>query len=444
MTGDEFFSEAERLNKKGNSILNKIFGLPAQEDIDAQKELMDYQQKLAEKAWEYNSPVNQMQRLRDAGLNPDLAIGGSPQNVVEPASNNTPQFHSGSTAVPAMVNSLSNAALVSSQAEKNLADADLAKSKSKNVDVDTEFNKDTFMLRYNTLQAGLGLTNSEIKKNQEILNVYQANVEQALASVRYTNKLIEIGDWEQVKAMYDAKKSVETYDIMRKYNARYDGFLDLQMKEMVSSIGLNDATASKVRAEAKFLWSTFEERVNQLAWSTFAIQQKGFLDREMQKYYSSSVDMLATEMKYYPMKIFGTICNDPSLMKTDKEGNIIFGKDGMPQLRHGYIVTKNAFDFAREGVGIIKDGAIAFGAIRYGAVGAVGSSNKDMQYSGSYYNQPEEYLDYGDVVKYANEHYSKRKTDSKLNDLWESFYKSAPGSKERAQIYKKIVNYKTD
>lgn len=65
-----------------DNITNGLFsGWQIRKQLKAQKELAQYQFDLNQKQWqaenEYNSPVQQMQRLQDAGLNPNLVYGSS-------------------------------------------------------------------------------------------------------------------------------------------------------------------------------------------------------------------------------------------------------------------------------------------------------------------------------------------------------------------------------
>lgn len=65
-----------------DNITNGLFsGWQIRKQLKAQKELAQYQFDLNQKQWqaenEYNSPVQQMQRLQDAGLNPNLVYGNS-------------------------------------------------------------------------------------------------------------------------------------------------------------------------------------------------------------------------------------------------------------------------------------------------------------------------------------------------------------------------------
>lgn len=82
---------------------------------------------------DYNSPKEQMQRFRDAGLNPDLMMANGAQNL----SASSPQMSSGAPSSPADLSNLANkptlsqvidkalnSELLSSQTKKNLAETD--------------------------------------------------------------------------------------------------------------------------------------------------------------------------------------------------------------------------------------------------------------------------------------------------------------------------------
>jgi hypothetical protein len=76
------------------SAINGYANYKAQESANvANKELAEYQYLKSQEAWNaqntYNLPVNQMQRLKDAGLNPNLVYGKISDNVAAPA----PQYN---------------------------------------------------------------------------------------------------------------------------------------------------------------------------------------------------------------------------------------------------------------------------------------------------------------------------------------------------------------
>lgn len=82
---------------------------------------------------DYNSPKSQMQRFREAGLNPDMMMSDGSQNL----SASSPQLTSGAPSTPADLSNLANkptiseaidralnSSLVTSETKKNLAEAD--------------------------------------------------------------------------------------------------------------------------------------------------------------------------------------------------------------------------------------------------------------------------------------------------------------------------------
>lgn len=108
---------------------------------------------------EYNSPVNVMQRLAQAGLNPNLAIsrgveGGSAQSVrsssVPGYSSRTPQFNMDFAAMAGLASQI---AVNKSIANKNNAEADKAVSETKGIDLQNTFNEETTQLRKDILEG---------------------------------------------------------------------------------------------------------------------------------------------------------------------------------------------------------------------------------------------------------------------------------------------------
>lgn len=438
MNGDDYFAEMKRVNNKGNSILNKIFGLPAQEEIDAQKELMDYQQTLAEKAWEYNSPKNQMQRLREAGLNPDLAIGGSPQNTVEPSSNNTPQIHGGSSSVPAMINSVVNAALAGSQIKKNEADANQANANTDKTKTEQTFLSDTYGLRRDILAEELGLKQDNRKLFIEQMNMFASYSEQALATVSYLRQLATTEGFRSVTEMYKSRSAASEASIMH-YRARvFPQFQDLQMNEMLSKINLNDATRENIKQETRFLISSFSRRLelldSQIKLNTRQgnmFYRQGKMYESMREYYNTYDRFLGLQIEYYPFQIFGHFMNDPNYIQTDKDGSIKRNDKGEPLMRHGYQETKIVLDVIDEGVSTVMHGAQAYGAIAF-----------PLSFRGGGAAAPQKGFNVETPKPSGFSRSVGSSVDKEFSDLWNRYQAAKPGSKEKQELYWKVVKYR--
>lgn len=97
------------------SAMNSIFGSSAaRKQRKAQKELAEYQYSKNLEMWnrnnEYNTPKNQMQRLKDANLNPNLMYGqgttGNTSGQLPQYQSYTPEYHKNTVDIPNILTSL--------------------------------------------------------------------------------------------------------------------------------------------------------------------------------------------------------------------------------------------------------------------------------------------------------------------------------------------------
>ena len=142
-----------------------LLGIPWQQSL--QKELMHENEAINVRQWErenaYNSPAAQMRRLKEAGLNPDLAIAGNVQNTagsITPTTG-TPQAAGAASAVGRGVSNVLDAMQVESQIDLNKSIAKKNESESSQTDSITSFLNESFGIRLNLLKSSLGLTDAQ-------------------------------------------------------------------------------------------------------------------------------------------------------------------------------------------------------------------------------------------------------------------------------------------
>lgn len=155
-------------------------------NAEMQQRQNEWNASMWEKNNEYNSPVEQMRRLRAAGLNPDLMYGqqagGASGNSVQPASGANPIPKVAPQTDPTM---FAQIALLKAQAKK-------AASETRGQDIQNNIMDITGL---NQALANLGYTQSQISEIASKIEMYDANV----ANIRQQtdnlkeekNKLIE-------------------------------------------------------------------------------------------------------------------------------------------------------------------------------------------------------------------------------------------------------------
>lgn len=195
---------------------------------------------------EYNTPLNQMNRYKSAGLNPDLVYG---QQNLSAAS---PEMTSGEGATPMDYSPVANgptigeAASIAANARLTNAQAKLAESQADKVDSET---------------FGQTINNEwlpKLLKGQTEIN--EADVKQKLADAGLKGKQIEVAV-EQIKVMQqsvkESQKKIEdlqsqmenrTFQQVQsilEYNLRKDK-QRYEISEILSKVGLNHANIKRV------------------------------------------------------------------------------------------------------------------------------------------------------------------------------------------------------
>lgn len=195
---------------------------------------------------EYNTPLNQMNRYKSAGLNPDLMYG---QQNLSAAS---PEMTAGEGATPMDYSPVANgptigeAASIAANARLTNAQAKLAESQADKVDSET---------------VGQTINNEwlpKLLKGQTEIN--EAEVKQKLADAGLKGKQIEVAV-EQIKVMQqsvkESQKKIEDLQsqmenrtfqqvqAMLEYNLRKDK-QRYEISEILSKVGLNHANIKRV------------------------------------------------------------------------------------------------------------------------------------------------------------------------------------------------------
>lgn len=147
----------------------------------------------------YNSPVAQMSRLKDAGINPHLAYSnGSPMNT----SNAPVSAHSNSLppGMAARVNSqdLANMMLTLAQVKNINSDTEKKEAEKESLQVNTSLSRLDLDNYYNRFDAEIALKNSQVGLNQQQI----INMQEALPKLRAETENI-IKQNEQIQKQID-------------------------------------------------------------------------------------------------------------------------------------------------------------------------------------------------------------------------------------------------
>ena len=236
----------------GGSLVNGLLqGNQNKKNRDFQRKenqkARDYNTLMWEKNNAYNDPTQQMERLKNAGINPHLAYsqGGVTNTSSSPASSNASSMPEG-RAPQLDVNAMLNARLVGEQINNIKADTAKKQAEAQNIGTDTEGK---------TLANGI---TTKVLENWQ--NTYDAdmNFKKSATSVNYSN--IQVNDKKIEVSDMDIKRTTQEITNMISQNEKLGAEIDeivarknyneQQTKNLVATIGLIKAQIDNYNAQA--------------------------------------------------------------------------------------------------------------------------------------------------------------------------------------------------
>ena len=268
----------------------------AREERLAQQQWIE---QMYEKNNSYNSPAAQMQRLKDAGLNPDLMYSrgdvGNATAPEAPAQAPTPRFN----VIP--TNTYGQTAQIAADTGLKAAQARLADSQSKKTDTEESLLTADYLLRKARTESDIELNNSTIYVNHELGQLNHAEAEVA------AKKLQEID-----VAMAEARERINTmksqqHEIDEKIvQMKFDRYLRSQEFELLCKKTYQDMKESNSRislnaAEVQDMMATQLARVMNLNASTYMQKKQGILASEQtmtELYRQTGIDISNQHAKF--------------------------------------------------------------------------------------------------------------------------------------------------
>lgn len=268
----------------------------AREERLAQQQWIE---QMYEKNNSYNSPAAQMQRLKDAGLNPDLMYSrGDVGNATAPEAPQqamTPRFN----VIP--TNTYGQTAQIAADAGLKAAQARLADSQSKKTDTEESLLTADYLLRKARTESDIELNNSTIYVNHELGQLNHAEAEVA------AKKLQEID-----VAMSEARERINTMKAQQSeidekiVQLKFDRYLRSQEFELLCKKTYQDMKESNSRinlnaAEVQDMMATQLARVMNLNASTYMQKKQGMLASEQtmtELYKQTGIDISNQHAKF--------------------------------------------------------------------------------------------------------------------------------------------------
>lgn len=246
------------------SFIDGIFGAASQASAnaanirmtqmtnDANRQLAEYQWEQNIAQWnrenEYNHPTQQMNRLKEAGLNPNLVYGGGATTL----SARSPSYQAPKMEAPRVNpvyqgNSFTNA-IQQSVALENL------QAQTKNLQTQEDFIKAQTQTEYN--KAIKELAHAGLLSRDAAIKAIEQNLLEDTYDAR-RNKIYS----ESNKAGFDSQ--IRGYEVPLIYQSYQNAFAlnDAQINKIMSSAALDYANRYKTTQEAAFLEKSFQMRL---------------------------------------------------------------------------------------------------------------------------------------------------------------------------------------
>lgn len=286
-------------NKSNRKQSAEAFG---RESKFAREERLAQQQwieQMYEKNNSYNSPAAQMQRLKDAGLNPDLMYSrgdvGNATAPEAPVQAPTPRFN----VIPA--NTYGETAQIAADAGLKAAQARLADSQGKKTDTEESLLTADYLLRKARTESDIELNSSTIYVNHELGQLNHA--EAAVAAKKLQEIDVAMSEArERINTMKAQQSEIDEKIVQLKFD-RYLRSKEFEllckktyqdMKESNSRIGLN-------AAEVQDMMATQLARVMNLNASAYMQKKQGMLAGEQiitELYRQTGIDISNQHAKF--------------------------------------------------------------------------------------------------------------------------------------------------
>lgn len=268
----------------------------AREERLAQQQWIE---QMYEKNNSYNSPAAQMQRLKDAGLNPDLMYSrgdvGNATAPEAPAQAPTPRFN----VIP--TNTYGQTAQIAADAGLKAAQARLADSQGKKADTEESLLTADYLLRKARTESDIELNNSTIYVNHELGQLNHAEAELA------AKKLQEID-----VAMSEARERINTMKAQQSgidekiVQMKFDRYLrskefELLCQKTYQEIKESNSHITLNAAEIQDMMATQMARVMNLNASTYMMKKQGLLASEQtmtELYKQTGIDISNQHAKF--------------------------------------------------------------------------------------------------------------------------------------------------
>lgn len=232
----------------GNALNSASASSAATKSFERQKDLMSLQQQYAVENWNrevnYNDPKEQMRRLEQAGLNPNLVYGNGAAGLEAP-STAAPTAPSAPMAQTPFVDFASSANQLS-QVAANLANVDKTKAETVAKDIENIFNRKVLDERIRSYSLANDLTEAQTREVWTKIN----NLEQqsSLIVAQLNSKYIENG---LIKAQ--TEESELRKKLLEREYEWYPDKVKAEIRSKLAAARCDEATAGHITTMLPYL-----------------------------------------------------------------------------------------------------------------------------------------------------------------------------------------------
>lgn len=268
----------------------------AREERLAQQQWIE---QMYEKNNSYNSPAAQMQRLKEAGLNPDLMYSrGDVGNATAPEAPQqamTPRYN----VIP--TNTYGQTAQIAADAGLKAAQARLADSQSKKTDTEESLLTADYLLRKARTESDIELNNSTIYVNHELGQLNHAEAEVAAKKLQEIDVAMSEAR-ERINTMKAQQSEIDEKIVQMKFD-RYlrSNEFELLCKKTYQDMKESNSRISLNAAEVQDMMATQLARVMNLNASTYMQKKQGMLASEQtmtELYKQTGIDISNQHAKF--------------------------------------------------------------------------------------------------------------------------------------------------
>lgn len=260
-----FGSDPNKQNKELMQMQNQFNALEAQKN-------RDFQLQMFNKTNEYNSPKAQMQRLMEAGLNPDLMYGSNGQSFAAQSPSGSQASGVSPVAAVDMQQRAANVALTQAQAR-------LADHQADNLDADTNKKgaETAGILTYNEfqkqlLQGQIDLNGIQIKLGESAITLNEAQQKHLYETITKIQKEVQLMDAniDEIKAKIS---NLDADTALKKIQEAFEqASFQPRLDKLASEIGVNKAQATHLLQSLVIARCGLELQAeqNRISWMTGA------------------------------------------------------------------------------------------------------------------------------------------------------------------------------